>query len=99
MRQEVKNMSKDKTMKSAIKEFENNFEGVLRGEFHFLTKKDVLIFKGVWINEKESYEIIEVKASETKFRKIEAVLKKYGEFDVLQRPITGKRLYRLRIAP
>ena len=93
-------MSKDRTMKSAIKEFENSFEGVLRGEFHFLNfPKDVLIFKGVWINEKESYEIIEIKTSETKFRKIEDVLRRYGEFDVLQRPITGKRLYRLRIAP
>ena len=93
-------MSKDRTMKSAIKEFENNFEGVLRGEFSFLNfKRDVLIFKGVWINEKESYEIIEIKTSETKFKKIEDVLKKYGKFDALQRPVTGKRLYRLRIAP
>ena len=82
-----------------LEEAEEALEGTLRGEFHFLTKKDVLIFKGMWFNKKEAYEIIEVKASKTKFRKIEAVLRRYGEFDLLQRPITGKRLYRLRVVP
>ena len=83
-----------------LEEAEEALEGTLRGEFHFLNfPKDVLIFKGLWYNEKEAYELLEIKASKTKFRKIEDVLKKYGEFDALQRPITGKRLYRLRVVP
>jgi hypothetical protein len=82
-----------------LEEAEEALEGTLRGEFHFLTKKDVLIFKGFWFNKKEAYEIIEIKTSKTKFRKIEDVLRRYGKFDALQRPVTGKRLYRLRVVP
>jgi len=83
-----------------LEEAEEALEGTLRGEFHFLNlPKDVLIFKGIWYNEKEACMLLEIKASKTKFRKIEAVLKKYGEFNALQRPITGKRLYCLHIAP
>jgi len=91
-------MSENKKI-NEIKEAEEAFEGTLRGELHFLNlAKDVLIFKGLWYNKKEAYEIIEIKTSKAKFKKIEAVFKKYGEFDMLQRPLTGKRLYRVRMA-
>jgi len=77
---------------------EEDYESTIRGELTFLnSRRDVLIFKGMWYNENGIYEVIEIKTSPTKFQKVEAVLKKYGEINVFKRQKTGKRLYLVRL--
>ena len=81
-----------------IKGNELNYESIFRGELQFLnSRRDVLIIKGMWYNESGIYEVIEIKTSPTKFQKVEAVLKKYGEINVFKRQKTGKRLYLVRL--
>jgi hypothetical protein len=79
---------------------EEVYESILGGELNFLnSRRDVFIIKGMWYNESGIYEILEIKTSPTKFQKVEAVLKKYGEINVYKRQSTGKRLYVVRVKP
>jgi len=77
---------------------EFDYERTFNGEFHFLnSRRDVFIIKGMWYNKSGIYEILEIKTSPTKFEKVEAILKKYGEINVFKRQKTGKRLYLVRL--
>ena len=79
---------------------EFDYERIFNDELRFLnSRRDVFIIKGMWYNENGIYEILEIKTSPTKFQKVEAVLKKYGEITVFKRQSTGKRLYVVRVKP
>ena len=93
-----------------IKEFEEKFERMFTMDTYGILEfavdshgfldysKDVLIFKGVWYNENKFYHVFELKATnDEKYRLVENFLKKYGDFNVLQRPLTRKRLYKVKV--